>query len=489
MWLAAVAGVPLLLANQALHLAAAGLLAVVVDRVLRHRWTAVTLFVLLALDPSYLGAGAVRISRDSWYSSLCLLFFGALAWVLTRSPRPDAGVISETWYVIRAGSLLGLVGGVYWLGREERIWMAPSLLLLFVLPVLALRTGKGQVAAMSLQDRRSSLVLIAGALVVAGIVSATLVSAVAAKNEAEYGAALVTDFSEGEFVRAYGLWQSVEVGPVRPFVPVSDAQREAVYAVSPTAALLKEPLDGPLQSWVAPGCQALAVCDDFAGGWFPFALRDAVALTGNHANAGSAQDFYRRLGDEVEAACRSGVLRCGDVPTGLSPVRAQIDVRSVLESGLDGAIFLARFEVSDTTRPVSEGAPENYRLFEETVGGLAPTLQEQQAEERTDGLRSAIAMILSWIYACGTVIAVAPALAGYLLALRSRDGGAGWVIGAACGGAVLVRLALLAVIDATSFPAARTAYVLPASSFLIAFSVIGCLLLAQAWRAGRVEGR
>ena len=46
------------------------------------------------------------------------------------------------------------------------------------------------------------------------------------------------------------------------------------------------------------------------GGWFMWALRDAVAAAGHYSSGTAAADYYRRLANEINIACDEGRLEC-----------------------------------------------------------------------------------------------------------------------------------------------------------------------------------
>jgi hypothetical protein len=59
----------------------------------------------------------------------------------------------------------------------------------------------------------------------------------------------------------------------------------------------------------------------------------------------------------------------------------------------------------------------------------------------------------------------------------------------ACCTAVATRIVLLAYIDVTSFPAANSLYLSPASPFLLIFAVLGLYLIVQVAAAYRTKWR
>jgi hypothetical protein len=104
----------------------------------------------------------------------------------------------------------------------------------------------------------------------------------------------------------------------RPSVYVSEGQRKAVYQVSPSAALLAPFLEVPEgTSWKISNCQATGICNEFGGGWFPFALRDAAVNAVGIKSESQFQGYFKKLADEIQVACKKNILTCG--PGGLAP--------------------------------------------------------------------------------------------------------------------------------------------------------------------------
>jgi hypothetical protein len=489
-------GLPTALAYQVLALAAAGTLAYLIARLIGSRYVAAVAFTALALNPVFFGPQASRLARDNVYASTSLLVFAVVGLVVVSATRPirqgrrrsAAGTLA---LAIFAGTLLA----GYWLLREERSWLLPALTVLIVGLTVAGRRidsrGVRRVGARRLAQSR--LLAGAAAVIVTGAVFGALTATVSQRNHQHYGVALTNDFVSGNFPRAYGLWQSVDAGPPLPYVPISRAQRLAVYRVSVAAAELQSSMEGPEQAWIGPGCGGLGVCDDIAGGWTPWAVRDAASRAGYYRSAPAAQAFFGRLGDEIAAACASGRLRCHTPMPSMLPTPASVSGRRLLESAWRAARDTVGFQLADGRRAVSNATPEQWTQFRRVTTGLPSTLAEHQADERTwlaggwpvDALRVGYRTV---------AMALLPlALVGYVVApWRRPHGWAGaWVVGAAAAVAVLSRIGLLALVDSTSFPAiANAPYSLPAPGFLIVAGLLGLWLLSTSCTRGhRPENR
>jgi hypothetical protein len=489
LWLVAAERVPLPLLDlqELLHVAVCGMVALLARRLGLPTVPALVTFVVLALDPTYLGAASSRIIRDDWYASWCLLLFASVGWAMVLRPR---GRFRTWWSPLVVGVFAGGVAAWYWIGREERVWMAPPVLVLVGLLIWGWKR-RGPTTS-----RIACVAPVLVALLVASLVGVGLVVAVMERNRRAYGAALVTDFADGQYVRAYGLWHGVEAGPTRRFVPISHAQRLAVYAVSPAAAELRPYLEGPLRDpWISPGCQAVEVCNDYAAGWFPFALRDAVASIGGYANAKVEQEFYARLADQIAAACQEGRLTCDGAARGLLPKPSEVQLGALVTSARHTWSYLESFQVGEPGRPESSGSPENYTLFASTIEGLPARLAEQQDQEARAGSDWSRVRGLVLVYRWATRFLVPIALLGYFLVIVRRPRGTAmlWILGAAAAAGVCSRVTLLALIDSTAFPAASTSYIMPATGLLLISMSVGVWLswttILDAWQVRRTRVR
>lgn len=477
--------VPYDVAVHLLHLVAAASVGVAAHVASHRRWVATFVFGIVALDPSRLGAGSARVLRDDWYASICLLLFMITFSVLATSGLQPRGKRLPL-LAAGAGLGLGLIAVAYWIGREERIWLLPSLLFL-VLGALWL----ARLTPRRLLNRYGSRWSLA-ALVVAALVASIGVSVVQRENERRYGVSLITDYADGAFPEFYAAWQRVKVPGEEPrqYVPISAAKRQLIYSNSPAAAQLAPHLDGPLRSWIDPGCSVLRVCDDFASGWITYALRDAVSFAGHYDTGADAQNYFGRVTDEINTACETGAFRCDPPAPQFLPPLSEISTNQLLRGVRDSALFLMSFDLADTRRPLSSGAPANWELFDSVLPRLDASVQEHVATEPGE-LREAVRLAgpVAAAYSAMCWLFLPLAAAGYALALWARASGWLALLGVASLSVVAVRLLLLAAVEVTSFPAVRTTYALPASGFLLVGLACGVALLFEVVRGRRWPGR
>jgi hypothetical protein len=294
-------GFPLGLSQALLCLIAVASLSWTTWRLAAVKWLPASLCLLLVFDPAML---PLRVIRDSIYGMQVLLLLGLL-WpallVATQGRvRPGLAVAS------------GLVFGWFWLTREEGVWLLPSLFILFAGTAWLGWHGQRRVGGVV----RTALCF-CGACVLVNLAFSTV-------NKLHYGNFVGVDFKEHQFKRALVALQSVQVGDVVPHVPVPEKVRSKIYEVSPAFAELRgnfENADSPVHGWQQFGCSVYPnTCGDYAGGWYMWALRDAVASHGYYRSPAAASAYYRRVANQVERACDDGRLQCRHSPIPFMPL-------------------------------------------------------------------------------------------------------------------------------------------------------------------------
>lgn len=169
-------------------------------------------------------------------------------------------------------------------------------------------------------------------------------------NAANFGLFATSDFKTPEFAAAYSALARVEGSPTGlspktsnpktstqihdlnsppsptpttfdpiTIVPVPAHARAAIYEHSPTFRQLRPSLEIPPNTgWRSQSC-AEGICHDYAGGFFFWALRDAVAVAGYYDSPDRVAAFYQQLANEVNTACDRGTLTCRSRRWGMVP--------------------------------------------------------------------------------------------------------------------------------------------------------------------------
>jgi hypothetical protein len=292
--LSSLSGLPVSLTHSLFHLMATAVAAWTVFRLSASRWLGILAFLLLSLHPVAFQPELLRVFRDQIYWGQSLLVFSLFSLVLFAPPRAR----SAQWLLC---GLSGLALAWTWLTREEGIWLLP---------------GLGVIAGGSLlihRYNRHQLLQSMQRMAAAAATFGAAYSAFTIGNRIAYGSFVAVDFNERNFGAVIRALQSVDVGPIQPFVPVPLAARQEVGKHSPTFRPLADALapGGSLVSWEETSCSTYpSTCGDIAGGLFVWALRDAAADQGFYRSPAMAARQFGRVAQEITDACSEGRLRC-----------------------------------------------------------------------------------------------------------------------------------------------------------------------------------
>ncbi len=385
LWIAAVhlVGLPLLLAQQLFYLASLLLLVVALRPLVTAPWLRAVVFAVLLWNPmTFTNVQAMRVVREGIYPALGVLVTACAVALLGRAERSTKELMG--W---AAG--LGLALGAFWLTREEGLWLLP-----LVLPVVALAAFRARRPASGSTRRWLRPAIVAGLPALLAIAACL---AVAAANRAHYGVFVLTEIKSPSFTAAYGALTRVRGDDWHPLVPVSRQMRQQIYPLSPAMAELRSHLEGRVgQRWVNTSCRSWGSllkggegepCDEIAGGWFQWALREAVDAAGHHRSATAARDYYLRLAAEINGACDEGRLRCRRELASLRPRWDRRYLQPLFQALFAAARAQTRFRHFDVRQLESKGDAPSRRLFAEVTGELAAS----EAETRLTLLRGWVA--------------------------------------------------------------------------------------------------
>ena len=454
-----ITGLPLKFSEHLLYLLAALFFASILGRLYGTKWATLVSFTLLAFIPTAWEPGVSgRIVRECLYVSLSL-FVLALAvrcFVSSKSISVADELREKRLFLV----LLGLVAGIYWLTREEGVWLLPSVAILFACWLWSRR--------LMLRPWRVTALFLAIPLIPAFLVVGTVNSL----NFFKYGVFRNNDFRSGEFQAAYGALSRIKHDHWQRYVFFPKDARERAYRFSPAVRELQPYFDGAEgETWRRVGCNQMNMtrCPEILAGWFMWALRDVVAAAGHYRSAKEADSFYTRLAAEVNAACDQHPGEC--LPyrqTLIPPWRDEylLDTARASREVFEKLITLGGF-IGERGR-VSWGPPEQLALMNLISNG--PLLPPEQAAgdarqtapnlvSKRDRIRYEIAENLAKaeniIARFGVPASIIAWLAWIIIAIRRRKLDAGLVISSALVAAVGVRILLLAFLEATSMPGAN----------------------------------
>jgi hypothetical protein len=452
--------IPLLLSQHLLYLAAVAAFVLAIRPALPRPKLLLLLFALLWFNPGSYCGHVLRIMREGIYPALTLLVVAGTVGILVRLEGPVKH--SLRWML---GT--GVVFAAFWQTREEGVWLLPCYAVVMAWAVVKLwRNHHPRKWWLALMCFIPLVMVMSGNLVVSGI------------NRAKYGVFASVEFKADDFLSAYGSLSRVKPKPWQSHVLVTKETRERIYAVSPAFAQLRPLLEGALgRGWSnAGGTRWPSKNSEIGGGWFMWALRDAVARAGYHSSGKKAMAYYRRLADEIDAACADGRLECFPARASMmAPWRREFN-EPFVEAMAKAVPFLASFTDISATPSPSMGSDASLGLYRElTHNRIAPVppvpnnwLGGKVNAFKIDTL-NAILAVYQKIMPILAVLALAAFFLRMILGLKCRRLSNSWIVQTALLGSIVVRLTILSIIEVTSFPGIDPLYLSSAYPLLIAF--------------------
>lgn len=485
-------------------------------------WQRLLIFLALLLSPFAFSEFAVM--RELIYASLSLMVVACGVGLALRIEQLTQRIAPWWW---AAG--LGLASALFALTREESIWLLPLWLGVTLRATWMVRFGKA----------KGSVLLATATLT--GLMGALPVLVMASQNRHHYGVFTVLEVNNEPFVSAYGALVRVGPRETAPQVPVSREAWGRVAAVSPAFAEVSNHLQGDIgNAWVratpsvtrvgalmdvdphfrhkviallrAPmvqsafrGAELLKYLyrdnpavrrriqsyfggvenaerffdteNEIGGGWFIWALRDSASAAGHHANAVEARRFYQRLADEVNAACDQRKLLCNAERHSLRPVFYGFQLGPFGASLFEAADFLTSMPGLSTGGDVGTlGEDTKLKSAEAFMNErLAASRMTLPTVEPLESLIVVYRNLIPWMSGIAVVVwLLATPLPRRRLADEQR---LLWLLGLLLLTLVLVRLALVALLNVTSWPSIDARYLAAAQPLLVLFDAVGLLLL------------
>ena len=306
-------GLPIGIGQNLLYFAAVMYAGLVLSKLSRSRTIFFLLPPLLLTLPVLYSSELQRLLREYFYVAISLFIFAALFDVFLA--KPNGG--------LRLGRavILGLLCGVFWITREEGVWIAPAIIITLAFAALK---QKGQQRQASWRGFAAKICIVVASV---GLVLVT----VGSLNKHFYGRFVLNEIKDSSFEDALNALQRASYQYHKAYLPVPKQARLLIYQQSPSLAKLKSYLDpdGKPSPWNY-GCNLpiyRSVCGDIAGGWFVWAIRDAAQSVGMYKNADTAAQFYESITREVDLACAQGRLTCA---SWLPPLVPYMSYREIL---------------------------------------------------------------------------------------------------------------------------------------------------------------
>jgi hypothetical protein len=497
-WIAAVykTGMPLLLSQNLLYIGACAIFVISAKPLLHDRVIILLTYMVLLFNPmSYTNGVTTQVMREGIYPALTVLVISGAIGLMTGYNRR---LLNITFWAIGEGLFLS----VFWLTREEGIWIMPSVLIMIGYAIVKIYGTK------PVNWKRISLYALPF------VICLIIIGSVALTNKIYYGIYSTSEFKSPEFLSAHGSLLRVKHTGWTPTNYVPKDVREHIYKYSPAFSELKLFLEGDIgKGWIGiyktvkeryHGSPEFAKrvnffldndpsgiwerilfdeSDDFQGGNFTWAFRDAVAAAGYYISGETVKNYYKRLATEVNAACADGRLECSAKRASLLPPWQTEYTHPFLKTVIHGAIFMIQFKGFDSDPVPSYGDEKLLKLFRDlTQERLSPpsgfrvkgvSFSERDSLPNIDKSKIIILNWINMVYQFAlpflTIIAVSFYIFSTFKIFKNRVIPVLWIITTSIIIAIVVRLIILSVIHVTSFPGIAVRYLSPSYPLLLIF--------------------
>ncbi len=318
-WLAFIhwLGLPYLVANAALGLAGAWVMAAALRPVLQKRLWVLGAFFLLAYCPVGFDQYNYRVYRDSITIPLMLLAVGGIAGAVLRLALPGQQSKKAAPWLYAAVGGLGL--GASWLNREDGVWLLPFFCCFALIGALVLLKKNGL---------RKSLAALACLCLPFALLAGCL-TAYAGMNYKYYGRFILSDLTSKDFTTAYGLLVGIEDPETGACRPISQTTRKKLYQNSEFFAALEPYWEAP-RVMNAYGNAERGVY----GGSFYYGMRLANQFAGQYVDPLETKAFYEQMAEELLRLEAQGVISIPHKAASTVPYwRAEYLVPTVKELG------------------------------------------------------------------------------------------------------------------------------------------------------------
>ena len=198
----------------------------------------------------------------------------------------------------------GLTLASLWLTREDGIWILPFVLvvtLIVLISILYMKIKEKKKFKITKTLVGKVIVSILPLIILFG--SMNLIRTI---NYAKYGVYVYNEINDGYFGKVIKAMYSVKTDEDIQYVTVTRNKLNKIYEYSETLSSIKPQMEASMDAWDYndrhPGDTQVE------DGWFWWALKEAGENAGIYENAQTANEFYRKVYEEIEQAKKDGNL-------------------------------------------------------------------------------------------------------------------------------------------------------------------------------------
>lgn len=365
-------GLPLKFSEHLLYLVSGIVFLYALSGFIKNRCLLLFIFIIYAFNPVTTSESSLRVIREGIYPSLTVLVLAGMIGLTSSAEKSMKQIVM--WAL-----LAGLSLSAFWLTREEGAWIIPSV---FILLVFNGWRGHNRFKGHFWRPRFFIILLLP---IVIGVLGVTLVAAI---NKSHYDIFATNELKHDSFSSAYAAFLRVkhpEGEPIamppewKSLISVPRSVTDALSRVSP--AFRDIYFNDVRGLWVNANCMhTTGPCDEINGGYFLWALRDAVQNAGHYSDGKRAANYYRKLANEINAACDKRLLDCGPKRSFLVPPLRREHLEGIPSAFIQEIQLLTTFIATHTALyPSPPGSPEGIQLFQYiTRHILSPPLMHEK---------------------------------------------------------------------------------------------------------------
>jgi len=285
-------GVPLLFGQKLLYMFSCGIIVLALRKFISNNFLLLLIYSLLLFNPAIYSTEMLRVYRSSIHPSLTLLLFGGIINFYIYEPSLKIKSLCG-W-----GTFTGIVLAAFWLNREEAIWILPPLFIIISFSFWRLYKAN-----------YPNKCLLTACYISPIVIFLMILLTICTINYFKYDNFTYCEIKSQEFQAAVNSLQQIEHNRI-PFVPLSRTAFSFAFKASPVFSEIKKPMEEMLfKKWSFFSEKAVNTpSGEIAGGWFHWALRDAVQSVGYYSSGAKAKDYYKRLSDDINRAFADGRL-------------------------------------------------------------------------------------------------------------------------------------------------------------------------------------
>lgn len=280
--------IPFILGQNLLYVLSISLFIGTIKKKITNKNILLLIFTFLLFNPIMFSTELCRMYRDGIYTALVMFLVSSVLGIFLSRKE---SILKLVGYHI----VLGLSFTAIFLCREETIWIMPFIIVTTITTILFV------IYDSKCLEKAKKLLLYVIPLIVFLISTLT----VCTLNYKHYGVFQLNQYWSREFKEAYGAM--TRVLPTKEFskVPVTREAINEIIRVSPTFKSVGKEILGSAFRWSLCGDGAIL---EIQGGWYHWALMEAMQRNGYFQTATKANDFYTAVANEINAACEMGFV-------------------------------------------------------------------------------------------------------------------------------------------------------------------------------------